>query len=62
MTFLLGIGGPGGVVPMISIDRFPWRALLLWFAAVAIVTGGATGVLIAEFHAHFVRHWPFLVR
>jgi sec-independent protein translocase protein TatC len=62
LLFFLGVFASYLLVLRRENRKFPWRALLLWLAAVVIVIGGATGALIIEFHAHFVRHWPFLVR
>jgi sec-independent protein translocase protein TatC len=62
LLFFLGVFASYLLVLRREHRTFPWRALLLWLAAVATVLGGAAAILVIEFHAHVIRHWPFVVR
>jgi sec-independent protein translocase protein TatC len=62
LLFFLGVFASYLLVLRREHRTFPWKALLLWLAAVATVLGGAAAILVIEFHAHVVWHWPFVVR
>lgn len=62
LLFFLGVFASYLLVLKRENRRFPWKALALWLIALAVVVGGAVALLVIEFHAHFIRHWPFLVR
>jgi sec-independent protein translocase protein TatC len=61
LLFFVGVFASYLLVLKREDRRFPWKALMIWLAAVALVLAGGAGILVLEFHAHFVRHWPFLV-
>jgi sec-independent protein translocase protein TatC len=62
LLFFLGVFASYLLVLKRENRRFPWKALAIWVGAVAIVMGGSVAILVIEFHAHFVGHWPYLVR
>jgi sec-independent protein translocase protein TatC len=62
LLFFLGVFASYLLVLKRERRAFPWKALGLWVAAVMLVLCSAAAALTIEFHAHFIRHWPFLVR
>jgi sec-independent protein translocase protein TatC len=42
--------------------KFPWRPVLKWVGLILLVLAGLMYLLIARYHYHLVRHWPFLTR
>jgi len=42
--------------------KFPWRPVLKWAGLSVLVLAAVVYFLIARYHFHLVRHWPFLTR
>ncbi len=42
--------------------KFPWRPVLKWTGLTLLVLAAVVYFLIARYHYHLVRHWPFLTR
>ncbi len=42
--------------------KFPWRPVLKWTGLSLLVLAAIVYLLIARYHYHLVRHWPFLTR
>jgi len=42
--------------------KFPWRPVLKWAGLVLLVLAAIVYLLVARYHYHLVRHWPFLTR
>jgi sec-independent protein translocase protein TatC len=42
--------------------KFPWRPVLKWAGPILLALAAVVYLLIARYHYHLVRHWPFLTR
>ena len=42
--------------------KFPWRPVLKWTGLVLLALAALVYLLVARYHYHLVRHWPFLTR
>jgi len=62
LLFFVGVFASYLLVLRRENRRFPWKALLIWLSAVGLVLVSAAAVLVVEFHAHLVSHWPYLVK
>lgn len=60
--FYLGIFAGYILVLRRENRKFPWRPVLKWTGLILLVLAAIAYLLIARYHYHLVRHWPFLTR
>jgi len=60
--FYLGIFASYILVLHRENRKFPWRPVLKWTGLSLLVLAAIVYLLIARYHYHLVRHWPFLTR
>ncbi len=42
--------------------KFPWAQVLPWFLALLVILAATAWVMVAKYHYHLVKHWPFLMK
>jgi hypothetical protein len=43
-------------------QQFPWKALLLWIAAVLLLVGAVVALMVLNYGYRLIPAWPFVTK
>jgi sec-independent protein translocase protein TatC len=64
MCLLFFVGVFAGYLLVLHREKrgFPWRKVMPWLLVLLVIVALVVWVLVAHYHFHLVKHWPFLMR